>query len=172
MNGRFIRDFLEVLAAVPDFAADLFTRESLQSKMLRMGGNDPQKIFKGLSNLRHRGIVRKRGERYSLTKRGYHWIGLARTKYLKFKTGTWDGKWRLVMFDIPQEFHAKRIHFGRRLKSLGFYPLQKSVFVFPYPCEEDLGYIASELGISDYVDIVVAESTGSREREIKKWFGL
>ena len=50
--------------------------------------------------------------------------------------------------------------------------LQKSVFVFPYACERELGYLCSQLKLSDYVDVIVAKSIGSREKEMRKYFKI
>ena len=50
--------------------------------------------------------------------------------------------------------------------------IQRSVFVFPYPCEEELSDICEQLQIGDYVDMVTAESIGSREEELIKLFKL
>ncbi|MEK6879451.1 MAG: hypothetical protein AABY22_07590, partial [Nanoarchaeota archaeon] len=40
----------------------------------------------------------------------------------------WDKKWRLVIFDIPEKKSKERHTLSIKLKDLGFYPLQKSVF--------------------------------------------
>lgn len=50
----------------------------------------------------------------------------------------WDKKWRLIIFDIPEKRKIKREAFRGKLKELGFYPLQKSVWVFPFPCEKEI----------------------------------
>ena len=45
----------------------------------------------------------------------------------------WDGKWRMVVFDIPENARSVRNHLRRLLKSFGFRPLQASVYVYPFP---------------------------------------
>src|SRR3990167_9469117 len=50
----------------------------------------------------------------------------------------WDKMWRLVMFDIPTHSKASRDKFAGMLKALGFVHYQKSVFICPHPCEEEL----------------------------------
>ena len=86
--------------------------------------------------------------------------------------GVWDRKWRIIIFDIPQELHRERIKFRRKLKSMGFFMLQKSVFVFPYPCNEEITDLSNILGVTDYVDIIIAESPGLKEQELLKIFNL
>lgn len=50
----------------------------------------------------------------------------------------WDGVWRLIIFDIPEKLKIKREVFRGKLKELGFYPLQKSIWIYPYPCEKEV----------------------------------
>lgn len=83
----------------------------------------------------------------------------------------WDRKWRIVMFDIPTPMKSSRDAFAGLLKTFGFEHLQKSVFISPYPCEEELAAVADYFGISDYVDLVVAERI-SRANEFKDTFDI
>lgn len=63
----------------------------------------------------------------------------------------WDGKWRMVIFDIPNEFKKERDILREKLKLLGFYKLQESVFIFPFACEREIKFIREYLGTSEYV---------------------
>jgi len=45
----------------------------------------------------------------------------------------WDGRWRLVLFDVPMEQHAHRNQLRRYLRAHGFGFLQGSVWVTPDP---------------------------------------
>jgi len=83
----------------------------------------------------------------------------------------WDRMWRLVMFDVPTHSKKARDKFAGMLKALGFVHYQKSVFIYPHPCEEELEAVAEYLGVSEYVDIVVANKI-NREEEYRKEFRL
>ena len=87
------------------------------------------------------------------------------------KPKKWDGKWRIVIFDIPEDYSSARNALRLKLKSLGFYQLQKSVFVFPYPAEDEALFIAALFGVEQYVDILTAESI-LYEKELRKVFKL
>lgn len=50
----------------------------------------------------------------------------------------WDGIWRLIIFDIPETLKIRREAFRGKLKELGFFLLQKSIWVYPYPCEREV----------------------------------
>jgi len=50
------------------------------------------------------------------------------------KPKQWDGRWRLVFFDIPQSKHIQRDAIRRKLRELGFVQIQKSIYLHPYEC--------------------------------------
>ena len=52
----------------------------------------------------------------------------------------WDGRWRIVFFDIPEKFRERRDAFRNFLKQLGFIEIQKSVWVHPYPCKDQIDF--------------------------------
>lgn len=66
----------------------------------------------------------------------------------------WDKFWRIVIFDIPDKHKWARDGLRNRLKALDFYQLQKSVFVFPHPCYDELEFLMSLYNVTDYVRII------------------
>src|SRR3989344_2297817 len=60
------------------------------------------------------------------------------------KKWRWDGKWRILIFDVPEKIRGKRDFLRRELIDFGFYPLQKSVWVYPYNLPEDFFDIFNE----------------------------
>ena len=50
---------------------------------------------------------------------------------------TWDGQWRLVLFDVPTGQNAQRERLRRYLRDKGFGYLQNSVWVTPDPLQEE-----------------------------------
>ena len=83
----------------------------------------------------------------------------------------WDGWWRVVTFDIADKHKNERNLFREKLKILGFYKLQESVFVIPYPCEEELRFLISILNISDYVRFIKTQHI-SEDGDLKAYFSL
>jgi len=83
----------------------------------------------------------------------------------------WDGKWRLVMYDLPIRFKRARNAFRWKLKDLGFFQFQKSAWIFPYPCEEELSFVADFFGVQKYVEILEVNKI-SNEAKLKSHFGL
>ena len=87
------------------------------------------------------------------------------------KPKKWDGKWRLVMFDIPMRFTKGREALRYHLKDLDFYQFQKSAWIYPYPCEEEIIFIADFFGVGKFVEILTVESV-LKDEKIKKHFNL
>ncbi len=75
------------------------------------------------------------------------------------KPNKWDKKWRIVIFDIPERKIGKhqRNLFRAKLQTVGFYQMQKSVWVCPYPCEKEVRLMCEIYEINPYVNIITAE---------------
>ncbi len=53
----------------------------------------------------------------------------------------WDGKWRVVLYDIPENHSGMRDFIRETLRSMGFYAIQESVYILPYPCFEQIEFL-------------------------------
>ena len=84
----------------------------------------------------------------------------------------WDKKWRLVIFDIPEKKNKERRALSVKLKDLGFYPLQESVFIYPYDCHNEIDFVCEFLSINRYVNYCLVESLDKREGDLRKFFNL
>jgi len=84
----------------------------------------------------------------------------------------WDGVWRVLIFDIPELTRAVRNLFRRKLQELGFYTLQKSVYVTPIACEKEIDKLAILLRIKNGVDVIHASKLGRKELAVRKFFGV
>ena len=68
----------------------------------------------------------------------------------------WDKKWRIVIFDVPENKRKIRDIFRHQLKQLGFYELQHSVWVYPYKCTGEIQYLIDFFNASKYVHLIEA----------------
>ena len=84
----------------------------------------------------------------------------------------WDKKWRLVIFDIPEKKKRERRAFSLKLENMGFYPLQKSVFIYPYDCQNEIDFVCEFLSISQYVNYCTVENITKKEGRLRKIFNL
>ena len=87
------------------------------------------------------------------------------------KIGKWDGKWRMVFFDVAELERRKRDKFRRFLMQLGMKKMQESVWVSPYDIEKEIKYVREILGIPDEVKIGIMEKI-ENEEDLKEWFEL
>lgn len=87
------------------------------------------------------------------------------------KPKQWDGKWRIVLFDIPNKIRKTRDTIRSHLKNLGFYEFQESVFVHPYDCKNEIDYLIEFYDIRRFVRFIIAESLDN-ELHLKKHFDL
>ena len=177
MRGDFVIKFLEGLrTTIVDIgtAWSEISYKGVRYSSFKIDGYNSRKKYVGFKNLERRGLIKfKDNDRFIFTRKGVHWRQSSLLRYFREKNrNKWDKKWRIVIFDIPQELHKERVVFRNRLKSIGFIALQKSVFAFPYPCNEEMGDIGNKLGIGDYIDILVAESIGSKEEGLLKIWDL
>mgnify|MGYP001612993350 FL=1 len=77
-----------------------------------------------------------------------------------------------MIFDIPDKKNKERRAFSKKLKDIGFYPIQESVFIYPYDCRDEIDFICEFLLISRYVNYCVVESLDKREGNLYKFFNL
>jgi CRISPR-associated endonuclease Cas2 len=81
---------------------------------------------------------------------------LQKLAFTKMKISTpkkWDEKWRIVFFDIPEQHKQARNALTIKLKNLGFYQLQRSVWVHPFSCYKEIDVINRVYRIGPYVTI-------------------
>lgn len=98
----------------------------------------------------------------SLTKEGRKRAGIFQIDKLKLtKPKRWDRKWRLLMFDVPQKRKIYREALRGKLKELGFLPLQKSVWIYPFECRAEMELLQDFFGLSqNELRLIIAENIG------------
>lgn len=85
------------------------------------------------------------------------------------KAKKWDKKWRVVIFDIPEDKKTIRNMLSRTLKRLGFIALQKSVFIYPFECFNEINQIRSIFNAKKYIQYIIAEKVETEFDLIKKF---
>lgn len=81
----------------------------------------------------------------------------------------WDKKWRLIMFDIPEEKKQARRAINFALKKFGCVQYQKSVFITPFPCKKEIDFVGECFGVRENIRIIVAHEVEKSEL-LKKVF--
>jgi len=136
---------------------------------------DPEQVRSSLYKLKRNEYIewkyneKKNIIKLELTKKGRKVFQDQQISELKIiPKGKWDGRWRFVLFDIPERMKSLRESFRKHLKDMGFFRFQKSVWIHPYECENELTYLAEFLGIKPFVIIYTA--TIDNDVILRKYF--
>jgi len=119
------------------------------------------KLLPALKRLEKRGLVEIRNEAGNqevvLTQKGHQ--GLARHKMRERAGGKikWDGKWRVVIFDIHEHKRKLRDQLRYELREFGFMKLQGSVWISPYECEEAIQLLKTDMRIGREMLYIVVD---------------
>lgn len=155
-----IGGFLTCAAAAPGLVAGI---GRVRRSRRNMTQDEYHQIWQSFHRLKKRGdlefVKEKDGVHvYRFSKKGKEKIKKLVMRELKIaRPRKWDKKWRLVLFDIPESHKNARIAFGRRLRELGFYQCQKSAWMYPFPCLEEVEFFKNEYGIKPFVKLFLVD---------------
>ena len=138
---------------------------------------DPgRRLRESALRLKRKGLVEFKNEngkkKLRLTPRGEKVMGsIWNETYQLQKPRRWDGKWRLVIFDIPEKQRPTRDKIRHLVSRLGFLRLQDSVWVYPYDCEELVTLLKTDLKIGRAVLYIIADAI-EFDKPIRQHFSL
>lgn len=133
------------------------------------------RVMKNLKNKKLIGIYEKEGEeRIEITEKGKKRIVRYKIDELKLtRPKKWDGEWRIIMFDIPEKFKKGRDALTKKIKDMEICPMQKSVYVCPFNCRDEIDFISEVFGVRRFVRYVVASDLGEDEElKLKLFYNL
>lgn len=136
-----------------------------------------KKVYDTFYMLKKRGCIETRRENnqiyISLTEKGKKDAGWLQINDLKIKKPkNWDKKWRLVIFDIAQLKNFYREVFRGKLKELGFYKIQQSVWMHPFDCRDEVELLKAFLGLTNEEVRFIETSSIGDDAAFKKIFNL
>ncbi|MCL5784645.1 MAG: hypothetical protein M1142_04825 [Patescibacteria group bacterium] len=117
-------------------------------------------LSQALKRLREGGLIELLSDEklaYRLTDKGKEKAVLAS---LKFSEKEWDGKWRLVIFDVPEKRRQARDLLRSKLKQWGFIIFQQSVWGTKKNCTKAIRDFIKSVGIEDWVMVVESDNIG------------
>lgn len=117
--------------------------------------------------------VERDGKKYlQVTLKGRKALAFEQAKVaLKNQKKKWDGRWRMVVFDIPERRRLIRNRLRTIMLEIGFIRLQDSVWVYPYDCEDFVALLKAELKIGKDVLYAIAD-TIEHDKDIRKHFHI
>lgn len=89
------------------------------------------------------------------------------------KPKKWDGKWRVVTFDVPNTQSKNRLSFTKHISKLGFTMIQKSLWVYPYPCAPEINKITDYYNLTRYCSFfTITEIDKTTLTKLKTKYGV
>lgn len=149
--------------------------ESYDDWYERISGESIPSIHRIVYNLEKEDLIKreKRGKKliFKITPKGKRklLIGKVLNNLIKEKDKKWDGKWRIIIFDVPETKKSMREFLRKELYMNNFYMLQKSVWITPFKISDDFGELLKVIGLDYHVRYIVAESI-NYERDLFRHF--
>lgn len=142
---------------------------ALQPIFKMRGNKGLQKLLKNLEKKRY---INLGGEKIKLTNKGKNLLNNIYISEITIsKPKEWDGNWHLVAYDIPEIYKKSRNQLRELLEKNDFFQIQKSLWVHPYECKEEIAVICKYLNILPYVVVMNTEKLPN-EKEMVVHFGL
>lgn len=141
----------------------------------RFRENDKIKFSREIYRLKRAGIIKKyvdeKGTFLEITTKGKELAKKYLIDQIKITlSGKWDKKWRLVIFDIPNDKNRERDLLRDKLECLGFFKLQESVYVFPFECNQEIELLKGMYLLGHYVQYIVADRIETEINLMEKFY--
>lgn len=108
---------------------------------------------------------------YRLTDRGFMELAL-QFPYIRFLRDKWDGKWRILSYEIPEKRRELRDKLRRHVAGWGLGPWHRSFWVTPHPIIDDLRRLVSGREEEKYVQAFESDHVfGDQDGLIEKVWG-
>ena len=134
---------------------EMFNLRRLKQVIKRLEKQKEVEIIDGIVKITNKG--RKKVLKYNLD-----------SMELKRKT---DGRWRVIVYDIANLKKIQRELFRETLKRLNFLRLQKSVYITPFICDNEIEYLRQVFDIGSEV-LVFKVSEIENEQPYRRFFGI
>lgn len=181
-SSAIIDGLLKFIAAGGILTVAVFAPNALQAldKPLeqyfkRMDEKDRQRKYRRyLSYMKQRGLIKYKTNDYEhgiqITPAGRQRAKKLNINYLSITIPKkWDRKWRIVLFDIPETKRTARNNLILKLKELGFTQLQRSVWVHPFHCRQEVETISIMYNLAKYITYLETDHIDSQDK-LKKRF--
>lgn len=135
-----------------------------------------QKTKSTLSSLVKDGVIAKTSQEepahiYSLTEKGLDELVLE-FPFFRFLKRDWDGKWRILSYEIPEQRRELRDKLRRHVAGWGLGPWHRSFWVTPHPIIENLKHLVTGKEEEKYVQAFESDhSFGDEGVLIEKVWG-
>ncbi|MBM3261085.1 hypothetical protein FJY93_01565 [Candidatus Kaiserbacteria bacterium] len=128
------------------------------------GPRQKEVINRARDRLVRKGLLKRDGFKVRLTAKGEAMLRVIKARESASRAPRrWDGRWRVLIFDIPEYRKGMRDKVRLTLRGIGFVRLQDSVWAYPYDCEDLMTLLKADFKIGkDMLYLVVEELEGDR----------
>jgi phenylacetic acid degradation operon negative regulatory protein len=124
-----------------------------------------------LSRLVNRGLLERvrdgRLVHYALSARSERLLRDGDRRIFALGGERWDGRWTVLWHWIPEERRMERTRLGRRLRFLGFGPVQDGTWISPHARRAEVDELLGELGVDAHAAVLVGQpADGDRMRAL------
>lgn len=152
----------EILLQVYDTSRDIQEIFTNPYQWENYSNRNKQTVYDTVNRLEKEGYLKKvetaGRKRYIATLKGKAKI-LAHIK----KDKKWDGKWRIVIFDIPETKKKMRNFFREKLFDIGFRKLQESVWICPYNIANIVEELIELCDAKPYIHYLLVEELDNKD---------
>ena len=145
-------------------------------RLLKEFGHNDQAARVAVSRMMKQGWLQseKQDNRsyYFLTEQGISRIEEAGNRIFKLNPIEWDGKWRVLMYTIPEEKRHIRDELRQELLWSGFGSFSNACWISPNNLEKEVKLLIEKYDISEYVDFFISEYIGPKDNHTlveKSW---
>lgn len=111
------------------------------------------------------------GSAYCLTDKGFAELSL-QFPFFRFLKEKWDGKWRIISYEIPEKKRELRDRLRREMQGWGLGPWHRSFWITPHPILENLRQLVSQKEEEQYIQAFESDHAfGDRSVLIEKVWG-
>jgi len=158
LNTIFAAGILGVMVVAPNVLSVIKQIE----KGIKRKKNLKYSINSSFARLREKGlieIVEVNGKKVArVTTKGEKQLDFLDRHNFKLKIPKkWDGRWRVVIFDIKESKKRIRALLRVTLLQIGFIRLQNSVWVYPYDCEDLVSLLKADFKIGSEILYMIVE---------------
>src|SRR4051794_22051872 len=130
-------------------------------QLLKAFGHNEQAVRMTVSRMRKQGLLQseRKGNKsyYGLTERGVSRVDEAARRIYKLHPHEWDGKWRVIMYNIPEEKRQVRDEFRKELQWSSFGNLSNGCWISPNNLKNEVNLLISKYQIEEYVHLFLSE---------------
>lgn len=133
-------------------------------RLLKEFGHNEQSVRVSVSRMMKQGWIdsEKKGNKsyYFLTPRGLARMEEAAVRIFKLMPNEWDGKWRMLMYSIPEDKRQIRDELRKELLWSGFGSFSNSCWISPNNLEKEVNVLIEKYEVQPYVDFFVSDYKG------------